>query len=208
MVKKLGWIISRIVLLIILIFTFFTEIKAQIQTEDLIPSEDPDRKGKFYLVPELWLTFGSRTYIEIAPLVGYHVSDRFSVGLGPHYIYQSQRATPSYPISFQTHIFGVKGFARFSLITNAESFLPIRLFNELFAHMEYEVMSLDKAHYYSLPSTEEGRFIYQGFLVGGGFSQRVGMNNSVSFMVLWNLNESSVSPYTNPVFRIGFNTYL
>ena len=164
------------------------------------------RKGKFFLIPELWLSFGTSTYIELAPMVGYHVMDRLSVGLGPHYIYRSQKATPSFP-SYQTHSYGLKGFARFSLITNAEEWLPIKLFSELFIHAEYEGLSLERA-YYVPPYTDEGRFIYRGLLVGGGFSQRVGVYNSVSFMVLWDINESSVSPYSNPVFRIGFNTFF
>ena len=170
--------------------------------------EMPDRKGKFYLVPELWLSFGTLTYVEVAPLLGYHITDRLSVGLGPHYIYQAQKATPYYPYSYRTHLYGVKGFVRFALITHAEQFLPIRLFNELFAHFEYEGLSLEKAYFYAPSYPEEGRFIYQGMLVGGGFSQRVGLFNSISFMVLWNLNESSRSPYSNPVFRIGLNLYF
>ena len=186
--------------MVLLVFACATGTRAQ--------SEIPDRKGKLFLVPELWLSFGTNSYIEVAPLVGYHVNDRLSVGLGPHYIYQSQKATPYYPVSYQTHSYGLKGFARFALITNAEQFLPINLFSDLFVHMEYEGMSLEKAYYYAPAYPDDGRFIYQGFLVGGGFSQRVGMFNSVSFTVLWNLNESSRSPYSNPVFRIGFNTYF
>jgi len=206
MVKELGKKIFRVVLLFIVVLTCSAGIKAQ--TQALAQPEVPNRKGKLFLVPELWLTFGTRTYIEIAPLVGYHVSDRLSVGIGPHYIYQSQKSTPQYPSSFQAHVFGGKGFARYALITNAASLLPIKLFNELFGHIEYEVLSLEKDHYYSTTGPEDERIIYQGFLVGGGFSQRVGMFNSISFMVLWNLNESSLSPYTNPVLRVGFNTYL
>ncbi|MCK5135096.1 MAG: hypothetical protein KAR19_04850 [Bacteroidales bacterium] len=170
--------------------------------------EIPDRKGRFFIVPELWISFGTNTYIDVAPLVGYHVNDRFSVGLGPHYIYQSRKATPSYPYSYQTHVYGLKGFARFALITNADQFLPINLFSDLFVHVEYEGISLEKVYYYSPAYPDDGRFIYQGFLIGGGFSQRVGMYNSISFMILWDLNESSRSPYSNPVFRIGFNAYF
>jgi len=166
----------------------------------------PDRKGKFFLIPEFWLSFGTRTYIEVAPMLGYHVMDRLVVGLGPHYIYQSVKATPYYPNSYETHAFGLKGFGRFALITNAEKFLPVNLFSDLFVHVEYEGMSLEKSVYYQ--PGDQGRFLYHGFLVGGGFNQRIGMYNSVSFMVLWDVNESSFSPYSNPVFRIGFNTYF
>jgi len=169
--------------------------------------EAAGRKGKFFLIPELWLSFGTSTYIEVAPMVGYHVLDRLAVGLGPHYMYQSQKATPTFPYAYQTHSYGLKGFARFSLITNAEQWLPIKLFSELFVHAEYEGLSLEK-QYYVPPYTEEGRFIYRGLLLGGGLSQRVGRYNTVSFTILWDVNESSVSPYSNPVFRVGFNTFF
>ncbi|MBE9518142.1 MAG: hypothetical protein IMY68_06200, partial [Bacteroidetes bacterium] len=72
---------------------------------------------------------------------------------------------------------------------------------------EYEGLSLEKA-YYVPPYNEEGRYIYNGFLVGGGLSQRVGIHNSVSFTILWDINEMTVSPYSNPIFRVGFNTFF
>jgi len=169
--------------------------------------EENSRKGKFFLIPEIWLSFGSSTYIDIAPMVGYHVMDRLALGIGPHYIYQSYNASFSVPYDYQTHSYGLKGFIRFSLITNAEEWLPIKLFSELFAHFEYEGLSLEKASYVP-PYTQEGRYIYHGILLGGGLSQRVGIHNSVSFTVLWDINELTISPYTNPVFRVGFNTYF
>lgn len=170
--------------------------------------EQESRKGKFYLVPELWLSFGSSTYIDIAPMAGYHVSDRLSVGLGPHYIFQSQNANYMIPESYSTHIFGGKAFSRFSVIRHAEEFLPINLFSELFIHVEYEALSLEYKYFGNLGDPTDGRFIYNSYLIGGGLTQRVGMYSSISFMVLWNLNESINSPYSNPIFRIGFNAYL
>ena len=169
--------------------------------------ESSGRKGKFFLIPELWLSFGSSTYIDIAPMLGYHPVDRLAVGIGPHYIYQSYNANSSIPYDYSTHSYGLKGFVRFSLITNAEDFLPINLFSELFVHFEYEGLSLEEA-YYVPPYTGDGRYIYQGILLGGGLSQRVGMYNSVSFTVLWDLNQMTISPYSNPIFRIGFNTFF
>jgi len=180
---------------------------AALTFSSMAQGEAASRKGKFFLVPELWLSFGTSTYIEVAPQVGYHVLDRLAVGLGPHYMYQSQKATPIFPYAYQTHSYGLKGFARFSLITNAEQWLPIKLFSELFVHAEYEGLSLEK-QYYVPPYTEDGRFIYRGLLLGGGLSQRIGIYNSISFSILWDVNESSLSPYSNPVFRVAFNTYF
>ena len=169
--------------------------------------ETSGRKGKFFLIPELWLSFGSSTYIDISPMLGYHVLDRLALGLGPHYIYQSYNSSSGTVYDYSTHSYGLKGFARFSLITNAEEFLPINLFSELFVHFEYEGLSLEES-YYVPPYTGEGRYIYQGILLGGGLSQRLGMYNSVSFTILWDLNQMTISPYSNPIFRVGFNTFF
>ena len=190
---------KRAALLILLIALTFSLVAQE--------EEETSRKGKFFFIPEIWLSFGTRTYIDIAPMVGYHVMNRLAVAIGPHYIFQTQNVNSYSSVSYQTHAYGLKGFARFSLITNAEDFLPINLFSELFVHVEYEGLSLEKA-YYVPPYTEEGRFVYNGFLVGGGLSQRVGMHNSVSFTILWDINEMTVSPYSNPIFRVGFNAFF
>jgi hypothetical protein len=168
--------------------------------------EEYGRKGKFFLIPEIWMSFGNSTYIDLSPMVGYHIFDRLVLGLGPHYIYQSVRSTPYYP-AYQSHSYGIKGFTRFSLLTNAEEWLPIKLFSELYVQGEYEGLSLEN-EYYVPPYTEDGRTMYHGFLVGGGFAQRVGIYNTITFTVLWDITESSLSPYSNPVFRIGFNAFL
>lgn len=190
----------------VLIFLFLSSIVLSLKAQENIRVQEDvtDRRGKLFMIPEIWLSFGSSTYIEVAPMLGYHVSDRLIVGIGPHYIYQSVKATPYNPYAYQTHIFGLKGFARFALITHAEEFLPIKLFNELFVHAEYEGMSIEND--YNAP--DSNRNIYNLFLVGAGFNQRLGMYNSASFMVLWDINETSRSPYSNPIFRIGFNTYF
>lgn len=188
-----------------LLLVFLLTVLPLFQLQGQYQEEVPDRKGKFFLIPEFWLSFGSSTYIEVAPLLGYHVFDRLAIGAGPHYIFQSWKSTPYNP-AYETHVFGLKGFARFALITHAEEFLPVNLFSDLFAHVEYEGMSLENGIYNS--SGDQGRYISHMVLVGGGFSQRIGIYSSVSFMVLWNLNETYTSPYSNPVFRIGFNTFF
>jgi hypothetical protein len=189
--RKAGWLL--------LLLAFHLSLSAQ--------EESNGRQGKFFLVPEIWISFGSTTYIDLAPMVGYHVLDRLAFGLGPHYIYMSQNISSPIPYDQSTHVYGLKGFGRFALITNAEEFLPINLFSDLFVQAEYEGLSLEES-YFVPPYTGEGRYIYQGVLLGGGFTQRIGLYNSISFAVLWNVNELSISPYSNPVFRIGFNTFL
>ncbi len=110
----------------ILIFIFLGSLLMSArgqQERQSMEDEMPQKKGKFFLVPEFWLSFGSSTYIDIAPMIGYHALERLVIGAGPHYTYQSVRVSPGYPFAYETHAFGLKGFGRFALITNAEQFL-------------------------------------------------------------------------------------
>ncbi len=40
---------------------------------------------------DIGLSFGSITYIKIAPSVGYRITDRLTAGLGPIYIYEKYK---------------------------------------------------------------------------------------------------------------------
>jgi hypothetical protein len=46
------------------------------------------------------------------------------------------------------------------------------------------------------------------FFVGGGYHQPIGNKAFMDFLLLFNLNESYDSPYSNPIFRLGFGVGL
>jgi hypothetical protein len=89
----------------------------------------------------------------------------------------------------------------------------------LFAHIEYEYL------YYTRPySNAVGGHIYDPYgntyvqgnqvvevnsiFVGGGYHQPIASRVSMDFMVLFNLNDSYNSPYSNPIFRLGVGVGL
>lgn len=169
--------------------------------------QSTDRSGKLYLVPELGLWLGNYTHIEVAPVVGYHLTDRLSVGGGGHYMYYRNRDFYSSAVS-HTHIYGVKAFSRISVIRDAASFLPFYLFDELFLHGEYERMNLDN-RYFNFPNLPlDQRFWTDYLFVGFGIAQRVGQFSSYSILLLWNLNDAYYSLYSNPTYRVGLNLYF
>ncbi len=68
---------NKCILIIFLFVSILGSVRAQEirMTEKemrMAEEEMPQRKGKFFLVPEFWLSFGSSTYIDIAPMLGYH----------------------------------------------------------------------------------------------------------------------------------------
>lgn len=145
-----------------------------------LPRHKSDFWQKVYFGGNLGLQFGNYTFINIAPIVGYKVTEKFSVGAGPSYIYLKDRY-----YNYSTSIYGGNVFARYFI------------FKDLFAHTEYEVLNGDW-------KGTGNRFNLTNVWVGGGYRQRVGMAGSFMILALWNINESIYSPYSNPVISAGF----
>lgn len=122
---------------------------------------------------------------EVSPLVGYKVTPDFHVGTRLTYIYSKY-----YGKSFNDY--GASLFARH------------RFLNFLFAHVEYEVLSVE---YINLNYENERRTINSLF-VGGGLFQSMGGRGFATIAILYNLLETQYSPYSNPVIRIGFGVGL
>ncbi|MQY79864.1 MAG: hypothetical protein GH151_11815 [Bacteroidetes bacterium] len=143
------------------------------------------------------LMIGTITNIELSPIVGYRFTPRLSLALGPKYQYYKEG------IFINTHIYGGRAFARYMLIKDLNNLVPLNLNAGLFFHTEYEGLSLEEK-YFGSPGYE-GRFLLNSVLVGGGVSQPVGDRGALNITVLWNINGTDNTPYTNPVIRIGFN---
>lgn len=129
------------------------------------------------------LMFGTITYVEISPLVGYRITERLSAGPGVSYIYLQDNR-----FGLSTSIYGGRLFARYNIT------------DYLFGHGEYEVLNRES------PYSLEGRINVTSIFVGVGYRQRIGPNSFLSIMGLWNLNDSEYSIYRNPIIRMGFST--
>ncbi len=78
--------------------------------------------------------------------------------------------------------------------------------DNLFAHAEYELLNLEKIYYDSYYNViKAGRENVESYLVGGGYCQPIGRNSYFTIIILWNLNETALSPYTNPIIRAGMD---
>ncbi|MCC5920301.1 MAG: hypothetical protein LAT68_08270 [Cyclobacteriaceae bacterium] len=128
--------------------------------------------------------FGTITMIEVAPLMGYMFTERFSAGINPVYMYFSDRR-----FDFSTSIFGPRFFAR-------QFISPT-----LFIQGEIESMRRD----YFTANNEFRRDWVDGAMLGGGINQMIGRRSGISFMVLYNvLHDDFRSPYPSPwILRVG-----
>jgi len=150
------------------------------------PKEKPSIKDKLFFGGGVGFQFGQVTLIEIAPLVGYKVTERFQPGISLTYSYYKDDRY-SFPVNYSTY--GGSVFARFFL------------FEGLFAHAEAEALNIKVYN----SATDTKRQWIENYLVGGGYFQKFGERGGMYLLVLWNLNQTDLTPYTNPVVRVGFN---
>ncbi len=139
------------------------------------------------------LQIGTITSIEVSPQVGYRLTSRLAGGMGIKYEFLKDSREP---FPYKTHIYGGSVFSSLVLWKDMLS-----EGTSLMAHIEDEVLSLDKKYFYDGSS---GRFALNSFLVGGGIRQRIGRRSYYNILILWNLNQTNLSPNQNPVFKLTF----
>jgi len=141
------------------------------------------------------MQFGTYTYIQVAPIIGYRVTEKLHAGLGLNYIYYKYNDT-YYNIKYETSIYGGGPWVRYFVLDN------------LFAEASYEILNMDVPANISSSSYELKRDNISSFLVGGGYAQSIGGQSAILFRVLWDLIDDPYSPYSNPVISIGFSIGL
>ncbi len=131
----------------------------------------------------LGLQFGSYTYINISPLVSYRATNWFYPGVGFTYMYyQDNRYVPTFSSSY----YGPRLFA------------SIYIWRNLYGRIEWEALNIE---YFDEPGQ---RGYIHNILIGGGYRQWLGARSFMTFSILFNVNESIYTPYSNPIIRIGF----
>jgi hypothetical protein len=166
--------------------------------------EKPPLRDRIFFGGNFGLQFGTVTDIEISPLAGIYLTPRLAVGPGIRYEYFKSNY-PGY-VPYETHIYGGTAFARYMVIKDLSETIGLGLNFGLFGHVEYEILSLESKYFkIGAPPDIDGRFNLHSVLLGGGIFQPIGRRGGFLIMILWNLNETASSPYSNPIFRIGFN---
>ena len=132
------------------------------------------------------LQFGSQSLVDISPIAGYKVTDRFVPGIGFTYRYMSWRIPGYQPV--RANFYGGSVWARFYIIP------------QIFLHAEYEALNGEWSPY----NRPGYRYFLTTPFVGGGYSQGNGRLASY-IMLLYIVNYGYDSPYGSPlVLRVGF----
>lgn len=194
--------------LIIIGLFFATSIFAQ------NPYQKQPLASRFLYEGIVGLQFGTITAIEVSPMVGYKVTSNFITGLG--FTYQYSKYQDFYlnlengDLADRTaNITGGRIYTRYYFADWFEGLL-----GGLFVHGEYEHLVYSRnfkedrngkyVDIYGIPySPGNQRITVPGVLVGGGLQQSIGGSAYASLLILYNLNETKDTPYSNPIFRIG-----
>jgi len=166
--------------------------------------------------------FGTVTGIVIAPDIKIRTIDQLYVGLRLMYQYYYYRdwywdKNANEFLDYSSNVFGSGVYLRYYLRSLFSNF-----FGNFYAHVEYEYL------FYTLPFVQTdpppigyiedpyGNWYIPGsqyvginsIFVGGGYSQPLGGRAFLDFMILFNLNDTYNSPYTNPIIRLGIGVGL
>ena len=166
---------------IITIFVFFSS------SLQLFSQNPPPLSSRFFSGGNVGLNFGTVTYVDLSPIIGYKVTEKFSVGTGATYIYYSDNRN-----NYSTNIYGGRLFSRYLITEN------------IFAHAEYELINFETLDF----NQKLKRMNVPSLFVGGGYNARIAGNSFFNITVLWNVLQSVYTPYSNPLIRTGFTIGL
>lgn len=153
------------------------------------------------------LGFGNVTNVNVAPVVGYRITDRFSAGVGMGYQYV--RVKDGFPGLFDENNNLVNKPKTFNAYA-PNVWTRYVLWNNVFAHLEYEHNIITMKRYYNDYSKGTGilsetlKIDAPALLIGGGIRQPVSDRVSILFQAMYDVLQDQNSPYYKTIaFRFG-----
>lgn len=184
----------KLAIIFIFLFGILYNTYTQDEDEEEYYTEEQEEVGplnRLFWGGNFGLGFGTTTYIEISPLVGYSLTKKMSIAGGPVYQYFQYKYPPE---RIRINILGGRIYCRYIV------------FNNFFTHIEEGLLFVKSDYYNALGLEEKNQYIpVNEFLVGGGLRQPIGQRSAVNLVILWNLTQSDYIINSNPVIRIDFN---
>lgn len=128
------------------------------------------------------LAFGTYTFIDISPVLGYRITENFSVGAGPIYQYFRDK---SYTPDYKTSVYGGSLMARQVFLEN------------FFVQGEFQLLNLDALYINSNNEFDLQRTNVPILLIGGGYIQRFSGNSGLLLSLMYDVVGDINSPYPN-----------
>lgn len=156
------------------------------------------RESKFFFGGYLGLSFGSYTYIELAPIVGYKITPRLSAGLGPKYMYIKESNF------YETSVYGLKALALFAIFKDLNKTINLGI-GDIFAYVENETLNIEPIYLTNNGYVKGERGWVNITLVGGGLRFPMGARAGLSIILLWDVSQNPYYNYSNPELRISID---
>jgi hypothetical protein len=209
---------------IILLFLVCLSLSAGAQDSlQLFSPPKPHVKDNFWrrviVGGNLGFQFGTVTGIMISPEVRIRAVDQLYIGIGATYEYFNYKnyywndSTKNY-LNYASNVYGGRIYLRYYLRSLFSSWV-----GNFFAHAEYEYLAFVQPYhsdpkgriwdpYNNTLSPGKVTISYNSILVGTGYSQPIGGRVFMDLLILFNLNTSYYSFYSNPIFRVGVGVEL
>lgn len=194
-----------LVLVAVLMISFTHNAEAQKRKKSRDVDEYFDDRGSFkdrlWYGADVTLNFfsvpnGNAFNAGIAPMVGYKITDAFSVGPRVEILYRGERYNigTGTDLKFNSTNYGIGAFSR------------LRVFNQYFLHAEYQTLSNEIGYDIDFTNNQvlTSRSWEDHFFIGGGYSASGG---GIGFQVslLWDVLQEFSSQNVPIYYRIGIN---
>lgn len=160
---------------------------------------NPDISSRYFVGGAAGLTLGSYTNIEFSPMIGVNINPRFSVSASFVYMY-SKLSYNNYNI--EGNIIGSRLASEFVILHKIYDFIPLNFIDNLFAHAEYEYLSISQNNNGVKRSVPVDNFLY-----GGGISSPIGKKSMLKFNILTTTANFNY-PFSIPVIRFDLCIYI
>ncbi len=178
----------------VFLLSFFLSIVTQEVIAQRTFYEEEEEKmslsERLYFGGNFSLQLGRITFVDISPLVGVMITDRYSGGLGITYQYLNFKDIAD----GESSVYGGRIFNRYNILPN------------IFAHAEYETLNVRFFRENQSGGYDFEREWIPGLFLGGGYFIPFGNRGGMNFTLLYNvLYDNIKSPYNEPyVLRAGF----
>jgi len=151
-------------------------------------------KDRLLFGGSMGLQFGSVTAVQVAPMLGYKVTDRLVAGYGINYQYLDVKSVYEGGPSYTSNSFGHGPFAQFFVLDNL--------------YLTGEFLALN-TEYIDPISQEVSRGTIPHLFVGAGYVNQLGGNGYIGIGLKFDLIQDRRSPYYQlpvftPLLMIGF----
>ncbi|MBS1748292.1 MAG: hypothetical protein JST63_00140 [Bacteroidetes bacterium] len=164
------------------------------------PSQKGFDKSKLFFGGNFGLGFGTNTFVNVSPQVGYRFSDYLAAGAGVNFNYYSYKYFNNNGSDLYKESFGYAGFNVFGRV------YPIKfILLQVQPELNY---SWGSRKYYNGTAKQKlpGQFVPSLLLGGGASIPTGGRNGALLLMIQYDVVQDKRSPYGNrPFFSLGYN---